>query len=505
MRKIYFLAATLLALASCRERPGRPGPVNFTFAKISEFNVGGEGAAEISAFDPETDRLFVVNNSSGSTVDVFDFSNPSSIVPLSPIDILQFGGGVNSVAVKNGLLAIAVEADPKTNPGSVVIFETDDLSSPEAVVTVGALPDMVAFSPNGRYIVTADEGEPNDDYTIDPEGSVSIIDVFSGYQVTSLNFASFESQKSKLEQDGFRIFGPNASFAQDIEPEYVTIDAFSQTAWVTLQENNGIAKVDLRTKKITDIFPMGTKNHQLPGNEMDASDRDGIIGNLQNWPVLAYFMPDGIASYGLGSNTFLITANEGDTRDYEGFEEEERVKDLELDPVAFPDAAILQEDENLGRYTATITAGDTDGDGDFDEIYGIGARSFTIWNGRTGMMIRDYKDLEKDLLMARPSRYDDTRSDNKGVEPEAVEVGNIRGRNILFVGLERSDAVMVYELTGASSLRFLQVLDGTNMPGDTPHDAPEGLLFIPASDSPNGRPLLLVSSEGDGKITVYQN
>jgi hypothetical protein len=480
-------------------------PVSVSFTEISSLKIGNGTAAEITAYDAVSKKLFVVNNDNGSRVDVIDFSDPYNLTKLDPISITPFGGGVNSVAVKNGKLAIAVEGTVKTNNGVVVVFKTTNLGTPEAVVQVGALPDMVTFSPDGNLIITANEGEPNASYTIDPEGSVSIIEVGKNYAVTTLGFAGFEGRKSELMAKGLRIFGPNASFAQDIEPEYVTVDASSSTAWVTLQENNALAKVDLKRKVITDIFPMGVKDHSLAGNEIDVSDRDGVVGNLKNWPLLAYYMPDAISSFELGGNTFLITANEGDTRDYSAYKEEKRVNELKLDAAAFPNLAELVKDENLGRYTVTNSAGDTDGDGDFDVLYGIGARSFSIWNGRNGALVRDYQDLERDLLMANSSLYDDGRSDNKGVEPEAIEIGQIKGRNFVFVGLERSDAIMVYELNGASGLRFLQLLDGVKSFGDPGHDAPEGLLFISEAESSTGRPMLIVSSEGDGRVTVYMN
>ncbi len=506
MKKIYLVFLMGALAFSCRERISSPGPVNATFDEISSLKIGGEAAAEITAFDPTTQKLFVVNNSDGlAQVDVIDFSDPSNLLVLSPINTSGFGGGLNSVAVKNGKLAIAIQANVKTDPGSIVIFETGDLSTPIANITVGALPDMVTFSPDGRYLVSANEGEPNDDYTIDPEGSISIIDMQMGYQVYTLGFASLESKRSELEANGFRIFGPNASFAQDIEPEYVTIDPSSDYAWVTLQENNGIAKVDLNNKMITDIFPMGLKDHLLDGNEIDASDRDGISGNFQNWPILAYFMPDAIETFQVGKTNYLITANEGDTRDYAAYGEEERVKDLDLDPTAFPNAEWLQKDENLGRYTATISKGDTDDDGDFDVIYGIGGRSFSIWDSSNGELVKDYTNLASDLLSAKPNLFDDGRSDNKGVEAEGIEIGYVNGKTIVFVGLERSDAIMVYQLNGPSNLKLLQVLDGVSGFGNEGHDAPEGLLFITAEDSPTGKALFIVSSEGDGRITVYQN
>lgn len=499
------MGMALAFLASCNERVKNPGPVNISFSEISSLKIGGTAAAEISSFDPISKKLFVVNNDGGSRVDVIDFSDPFNLLLLNSISITPFGGGVNSVAVKNGLLAIAVEGFEKTANGSVLIYKTTKLDEAPVVVPVGALPDMVTFSPDGKLIVTANEGEPNNAYTLDPEGTISIIEVEKGFAVQTLGFQSFESQKSSLIAQGFRVYGPNASFAQDIEPEYVTIDPTSSFAWVTLQENNGIARVDLKRKVITDIFPMGLKDNLLDGNELDVSDRDGIAGNLQKWPLKSFYLPDAIGSFQVGGNTFLITANEGDTRDYAGYGEEARVKDLHLDPVAFPNASVLKQDANLGRYTVTKSAGDTDGDGDFDVLYGIGARSFSIWNGRNGTLVKDYQDLERDLLMANASLYDDTRSDNKGVEPEGIAIGEIRGKNIVFVGLERSDAVMVYELNGAAGLKFLQLLDGVKSIGDPGMDAPEGLLFIPEYESPNGRALLVVSSEGDGRITVFMN
>jgi hypothetical protein len=206
-------------------------------------------------------------------------------------------------------------------------------------------------------------------------------------------------------------------------------------------------------------------------------------------------MPDAISNFSIGDTHYLLTANEGDTRDYAGYSEESRVKDLKLDPTKFPDAANLRKDDQLGRYTVTTSAGDTDGDGDFDVLYGIGARSFTVWNGGTGAKVLDYNKLENDFIGAFSSKYDDGRSDNKGVEPESITVGKIDNRTLVFVGLERVDAVMVYELIGTSSFNFLQVLETG--------DAPEGLLFISAEDSPSLSPLLVVSSEGDGKVKIF--
>lgn len=497
MKKRYLTALLLSALFSCNEDEPLPTPVTTVdFDQIASIQIGGEAAAEITAFDPETNQLFVVNNSGDSKVDIVDFSDPSNPTITGFIDVTQFGGGVNSVAVKNGMLAMAVEAITKTDDGVVVVYSTDQLAAPIAQVGVGALPDMVTFSPDGRYIVSANEGEPNDEYTIDPVGSISVIDVNSSFSVSTLGFEGFESQKSTLMANGFRVFGPGASLAQDVEPEYVAIDENSEFAWVTLQENNGMAKVNLSTKTIIDVFPFGLKDNSIAGNELDVSDRDDEV-TLKSWPLLSYFLPDALANYSVNGANYLITVNEGDTRDYDGYAEESRVKDLELDPMAFPTAEELQKDENLGRYTVTTSVGDADGDGKFEKLYGIGARSFTVWDGTSGAMVMDYNSLEKDFIAAAPNLYDDGRSDNKGVEPEGVTIGTINEKTLVFVGMERVDAVMVYELTGPTSFSFVQVLETG--------DAPEGLLFISAEESPNGKPLLIVSSEDDGFLRVYQN
>ncbi|KPQ13930.1 MAG: hypothetical protein HLUCCX10_11780 [Algoriphagus marincola HL-49] len=488
---------TLLgSMVNCVDRGEKEDSTRINFAEVSQIDLGGKGAAEISTFDPTTKQLFVVNNDGPTKVDIIDFSDPSNLTFIGSIDMTPYGGGVNSVASKNGLLAISVEAYVKQNLGSAVIFETSNLDTPVQVLTVGALPDMVTFSPNGRYIVTANEGEPNDDYTVDPEGSISIIDVEQDFSVHTAGFSAFEGQKASLMAKGYRVFGPNATLAQDTEPEYVAIDSKSRFAYVTLQENNGVAKVDLNSKTIVEIFPLGVKDHSRSGNDVDLSDRDGGI-NLQNWPISAYYNPDAIVAYTIGNEEFFITANEGDSRGYTGFSEEKRLKDVTLDPTAFPDAASLQQDENMGRYNITTTAGDWDGDGDFDEIFGLGGRSFAIWNTTDGALLNDYNKLEKDVITTSPALYDDDRSDNKGVEPEAVEIGVNNGKTYLFVGLERADAVAVYELQDKTDVNLVQILETG--------DAPEGVLFISAEESPNGQATLVVSSEGDGIVRVYQN
>jgi hypothetical protein len=437
-----------------------------------------------------------VNNSAGNNrIEVVDFSDPSSPSVIGNINTVSYGGLVNSVSVSNGKLAAAIESTIKTDNGKVLVFDTGEYSV-LATVEVGVLPDMVVFSPDGNMIITANEGEPDDTYTTDPMGTVSIILVNDNYSVTTLDFSGFENRATELKAKGFRIFGKDASFAQDIEPEYVAISQNSKTAWVTLQENNGIAVIDLNSKTITDILPLGFKDYNLASNEMDLSDADGGVF-FKPWPVKSVYMPDGIAVLANNNVPFVFTANEGDAREYSGFSEIKRINNaaINLDAFAFPNATDLKLNSNLGKLNITTTLGDKDGDGDFDELYSFGARSFSIWNGNTGKQIFDSGN-ELDKRAFSEGNYDDKRSDDKGAEPEGVVIGRVGNKNLLFVGMERVDGVAVYDVTNPVKPKYLQWLDCG--------DAPEGLLFISAEDSPTGKSLLVVSSEDDGVVTVFE-
>lgn len=224
-----------------------------------QFNLG---AAEIVAHDPQTQSLFVVNAQSAE-VDVLSITNPAAPVKVGSIDVKPYGAVANSVAVRDGLIAVAVESNPKTAPGQVVFFNRNLQFVSQ--VTVGALPDMLTFTPNGRFVLVANEGEPNDDYSVDPEGSVSIIDLSGGatsLTPSSVRTASFTPFNNVPLDPAIRIFGlNNPTVAQDLEPEYIAVSHDSKTAWVTLQENSAIAIVDIPSATVKQLVPLGFKDH----------------------------------------------------------------------------------------------------------------------------------------------------------------------------------------------------------------------------------------------------
>ena len=523
-----------------------PTPISLTLAKIGGFtHSGGETSAEITAYDPLSKRLFVINGAL-STVDVLDFSDPTAPTLISSITASSIGTGldnINSVAVFNGVVALAVQATVKTDNGAVAWLRASDLTV-LGTDTVGALPDMVTFTPDGSHLLVANEGEP-DSYnqtdpvsgeliSLDPEGSISVIAV-SGLSptatsltrtVSTTGFSSFNAQIAQLRNAGVRIFGPNASVAQDLEPEYITVSADSKTAYVTLQENNSIAIVDIASKTVTAIKPLGFKDHSLVGMGMDVSNEDGGTNTNSGTtaikigpvPVKGFYMPDAIASYTVGSQTYLITANEGDARVYTGFDEEARVKDycatLGLEPTLFADADKQVFDSNLGRLLiTTVPNGGSDGKnstGKCTDLYSFGARSFSIWNSSVSR-VYDSGDAFEQRTQSLPnvnfnaSNSNNTlesRSPSKGPEPEGVTVATFGSKTFAFIGLERVGGVMVYDVTNPAAAKFVDYLNTrTGLTGDR---GPEGLAFIKASDSPNGKPLLVVGNETSGTTAVFQ-
>ena len=495
-----------------------------TLNKIGGYETGifDEAAAEISAFDPYTQRLFVTNADS-KTIEVLDLSYPSNPTFLFSIDVTPYGDGVNSVAVNDGLLAAAIENEVAQEPGVVAFFDMDGTFKTQA--HVGALPDMVTFTPDGRLVLVALEGEPDDDYVVDPIGQVGIIRRPSpdymrrNMPKDKVNLLDFSAYNDVRLDPSIRIFGPGASVAQDVEPEYIAVSDDSRYAFVTLQENNALGVVDLKNGgEIVALKGLGFKNHKKYGNGLDASNRDDKI-NIQSWPVLGMYQPDAIAYYTAGDGKgYLVTANEGDARDYDGFSEEERMGDLQLDPSVFPNAAELQLEENLGRLNSTTANGDKDGDGYFEKLFAYGARSFSIWT-TTGDQVYDSRDeFEQITAELFPDDFNstndendsfDNRSDDKGPEPEGVVVGEVDGRSYAFVGLERIGGIMVYDITNPKRGRFIEYVTSRDFSGDaeagTAGDlAPEGLVFIPAEESPNGYPLLVVSHEVSGSVAVFQ-
>ncbi|MEU0524204.1 choice-of-anchor I family protein [Streptomyces niveus] len=530
---VTVMAATTALLPSAlatgsHEKPGRGdshgGKLDLTFLGRYESGKFDEGGAEITAYDSKTRRVFTINAQAG-TVDILDIRNPAE--PRKTGELVT--PGANSVAVHGGLVAVAQQAEAKTDRGTVAFFRASD-GRKLREVRVGALPDMVTFTPKGDRVVVANEGEP-DSYCppggeepagIDPVGSVSVVDLdrgrdgdLRGATVRTAGFEKWDRKKAELVRDGVLIYGPNASVSQDIEPEYVAVSKDGRTAWVTLQENNALALVDLRRAEVEKIVPLGKKDHSKPGNGLDASDKDGGA-NIRTWPVKGLYKPDGIHAFTARGGEYTVSANEGDARDWDCFAEEVRVKDVELNPKAFPDAAALQKDDALGRLNITTTS-PTDSQGRVTELNSLGGRSISVRDERGRLVWDSGDDLEQLTAKAFGKNFNtdhaenapDSRSDNKGPEPEGITTGSVRGTTYAFVGLERIGGIAAYDLSDPRRPKAAGYVNSRDFAGDpeagTAGDlGPEGVLFVAAKDSPTGDALLVVGNEVSGTTSIYK-
>jgi hypothetical protein len=482
----------------------------------TSYQVDPDGSAEIVAFNRVAKRLYVMN-STESMVEILDFSNPRNIVPVGSISLISYGTGGTSVACNDNVVAASVSGN-NNGKGSVVFMDLD--GNVLKVLTVGYGPDMITFTPDNKYLLVANEGEPTDNYTFDPEGSISMIDLTPGINnltqanVKDIDFNAYDSKKNALKAKGVRIFGLNATVSQDFEPEYITVSAISNKAWVTLQENNAIATIDLITKKVTGILPLKTKDHSLAANSVDFSDKNDSVF-MSPWNVKGMYLPDAIASYVQNGKTYLITANEGDQREWGVIDEDVKVKDLNLDPVAFPNASIIKRDHLLGRLAVTPYDGDIDLDGDIDEIHAFGARSFSIWSTVNNALLFDSgSDFEK--ITAADPDYNvlfnasndnnnfKNRSDNKGPEPEGVTVGMIHNNYYAFISMERIGGFMAYDVTNPASPEFVDYRNNRLLGQDEGGDlGPEGIIYINWMDSPVDTGLVVLANEISGTVSVY--
>lgn len=524
---------------------------------IGRYSAGtfGQSAAEIVDYHADSKRIYAVNADSGK-VDVLDASiladaraviDETSLVlnnltRLSEInvadDVAQAElGGINSLSIFNDLLAVAIErGDGKGNSkqakGFVAFYRLSTIDEPAYIhaVEVGALPDNVTFNHDGKLLIVANEGEPNNEYTLDPEGSLAVIAIAQGDPAgtaTIIDFTEFNAGQSREGELSslIKINGPGSTVAQDLEPEYIAISVDNKTAYVSLQENNAIAVVDLITLSITKILPLGLKDFGQISNAIDASDKDDVINIRAYEGVYGMYQPDTIATYQWKGVNFIVSANEGDARDYSGFSEEIRAKDLRLD-ANHPQVASAQDKTQLGRFKVTMSMGDEDGDGDVDKIIGYGGRSFSIWD-ESGELVFDsgseFARITAALLGHNFNNHNeenmgDSRSDDKGSEPEGLALGRIDGKHYAFIGLERTSGFMIYDITNPFDAKFVDYvvnrdfdvefeIDGDIITG-TPELAgdlgPEGMKFVVANKSPNGYPLLIIGNEVSGSTSVYQ-
>ncbi|MCK8108926.1 choice-of-anchor I family protein [Pseudoalteromonas sp. 2CM41L] len=525
-----------------------------------------EGAAEIVAYQASKKWIYAINSSGDEAIvniipaDTFDTAalvkdnegivsatNLTSTITLTLND--NTPGDANSIAIdeNNQLLAVAMAAKNVGEPGQIAFYDiSGDAPAFIKNVPAGFLPDMVTFNHDGTKVVVANEGEPNSDYSIDPEGSVSIINIVEGVvadTATNIDFTTYNSQQAELESDGFVFANPtgrtingnviNTTVAMDLEPEYVSISKDNKYAYVSIQENNGLAIINLEDNSV-ELKALGFKDWS--DLQIDASDKDGGV-NFKSYPGLyGMYQPDTISSFSWKGANFIVSANEGDAREYffdvtdeadctakggldydedDGclaYIDESRVEDLTL---AANFDYLNNDDDDIGRLKVSTVKGNTNDDGQYESLYAYGARSFTIWDSNGLVVFDSGDDIGRITASVHGEAFNnnedenegDTRSDDKGAEPEALTIGTIDERTFAFIGLERMGGIMVYDITNPYDVQFEDyfynrgVIEGADITGDL---APEGMVFVPAEQSATGEPLLIIGNEISGSIAVWQ-
>ncbi|OLF78198.1 alkaline phosphatase [Pseudoalteromonas haloplanktis] len=525
-----------------------------------------EGAAEIVAYQASKKWIYAINSSGDEAVvniipaDTFDTAalvkdnegivtatNLASAITLSLNE--NTPGDANSIAIdaNNQLLAVAMAATNVGEAGQIAFYNIGG-DTPVFIknVTVDALPDMVTFSHDGAKVVVANEGEPNGDYSIDPEGTISIIDINNGTiadTALSINFQAYNNKQAELEAQGLVFANPtgrtingnliNTTVAMDLEPEYVSISKDNKYAYVSIQENNALAIINLEDNSL-ELKGLGFKDWS--NLQFDASDKDGGV-NFKSYPGLyGMYQPDTIASFSWKGANFIVSANEGDAREYffdasdeadciaqggldydakDGclaYIDESRAEDLAL---AANFDYLNNDDNDIGRLKVTTVKGDKNNDGQYESLYAYGARSFTIWDSN-GLVVFDSGDqIARVTASVHGNAFNnnedenkgDTRSDDKGAEPEALTLGKVGDRLFAFVGLERMGTIMVFDITNPYDVKFQDYFynRGLEPSADISGDlAPEGMTFVPAAQSATNEALLIIGNEISGSIAVWE-
>lgn len=489
-----------------------------------------EGGTEIVKYNPKTQFTYSVNGYE-TALDIIE-NKDDEMNLINRVYLGDFGieaSDLTSVAVHpdGEYIAITAPAVEKTDNGILAFF--DAMGEYMNQLTVGALPDMVTFSKDGQYALVANEGEPNDDYTVNPAGSVSVIELDKPVaELTNDDVRNVEVDASVLPEE-VRNLGPDeADYPLNYEPEYIVVDENSEYAYVSFQEASAIGKLDIANGEWTAITNMGYKDHSIPGNGLDASDRDDAI-NIANWPVLGMYHPDGIDVFDVAGESYIITANEGDSQDYDGYSEEVRVKDLAKDGLidlkAEHYAGYTQEelnalvenglfdDDQLGRLTVTTAHPFIDENGMHNALVAFGGRSFSIIRASDMTMVFDSGDQFEQIIAAELPAYfnqdiegetwDDVsmdgRSDNKGAETESVIIGNVNNQQYAFVASERTGGFFIYNVSKPDAPAFVDYIYDPSLT----NISPEGLEFVPAEISPNGQAMLIVAHELSGTVTTF--
>ena len=496
-----------------------------SLTKIGSYDSGYSnkdgGVTEIISYDKVKNNAWVVNGATGK-LDILSLEQVtggiSDKIPVKSLDIpamvakvvpdFQYGD-MTSVAVNGdlGIAAVALQDADYSKHGYAAILTTE--GELLTMIEAGCQPDNIVFTPDGTKILVANEGESREgigEGIIDPAGSVTVItldtaDVQKSIAVT-VGFEAFDSERETLIENGIIMVKDNLP-SVDFEPEYIA--ATNQKAYVALQENNAIAVLDLDTKEYNGVHSLGYKDLSMEKDALDLVE-DGVY-EAKTYDAVSAYMPDGIAVYETEGKVYILTANEGDAREWGDYCNEIK-------------ATVTATDGTEAEKVRTIDAEVTDGLPEGETVL-YGARSFSIYRADNDGLTKVYdsgNDFETKTAEYFPAYFNisnddnafDSRSPKKGPEPESVVIGKVEDKTYAFTALERIGGIMVYDITDPEKAAFCNYINTRDFSEDpevveklTGDIAPEGLTFISAENSPSETPILLAAFEVSGTVGAY--
>lgn len=486
---------------------------NNTMHEIANYNTnagadGDGGVAEIVKYNKYNQTMYLVSGKTQS-VHIVNLNNVNSnsnttleatkTVTLESIGIND-AGDITSVDVSPDGKEIAIAIQHKDYDKNGYIARFDANGQLINIHEAGIQPDMITYSPDGSLILTANEGEPRQGYeagTVDPKGSITALDTNTN-QSYDIDFTAFDSAESRaaLVADNV-IIKKDTAPSVDFEPEYITISNDSLTAYVTLQEANSIATIDLTTKQVTRVDSLGFKDYSSGDNKVDLYKKDDAINITNTDEFLGIYMPDGISSYEVDGKTYLLTANEGDSREWGDY--------------------INEVEEKYGESESkivTLNTDDYDGFDDLSKKYLFGGRSFSIIDASTMTIVSDSNgEFEEITAKLLPEYFNcsnddisfEDRSGKKGPEPEDIKTMIIDGKVMAFIGLERIGGVMMYDVSDPTNPTYVDYLNLRDFSDDISGSvSPEGLCTVSAKDSPTNKPMLIIANEVSGDVNVVE-
>ena len=308
-------------------QPGKPGTpeapgAQSTFERTATYPVyenrpegedkSAETVAEISTVSKDGKTL-IHTDALAQRIGFIDISDPNAPKGLGTMDLKAQGHTKDeptSVAVYGDYLLVVIDetGGDFTNPkGRVDIVRISDRTRISSIDLKGQ-PDSIAISPAGApgkpKAAIAMENQRDEELNDGnlpqlPTGFVQTIDLSGDAKDWKATPIRFEDDNGK-RLDAVQKAGLDTP--EDLEPEYVSINGKNQLA-VTLQENNGVAIIDLQTNRITNVFSAGSA--EVKGVDTKS---DKLINPTDTLPATPR-EPDAIAWI---DDNHVATANEGD-------------------------------------------------------------------------------------------------------------------------------------------------------------------------------------------------